>query len=121
MMEKAFTGNIYKAEKTAGHSAVFLFRLVKEMKSYGRSPTFLLATGYEQIRSVVFYLTGDVEGGKEERLELPETGVCSVSLVSSSCDPDIPVTGIMDSSCCGSSVPVRLEIENNSCCDKRPV
>ncbi|MFJ7851357.1 hypothetical protein ACIQX3_01010 [Peribacillus frigoritolerans] len=26
MMEKAFTGNIYKADKTAGHSAVFLFQ-----------------------------------------------------------------------------------------------
>lgn len=35
------------------------------MKSYGRAPTFLLATGYEQVRSVVAYLTGDVEGAKK--------------------------------------------------------
>ena len=31
------------------------------MKSYGRAPTFLLATGYEQVRSVAAALTGDVE------------------------------------------------------------
>jgi hypothetical protein len=29
------------------------------MKSYGRAPTFLLATGYEQVRSVVAALVGD--------------------------------------------------------------
>ncbi|AYC30467.1 NAD(P)-binding domain-containing protein [Paenisporosarcina cavernae] len=47
------------------------------MKSYGRAPTFLLATGYEQVRSVVAYMTGDEEGAKEVHLKLPETGVCS--------------------------------------------
>ncbi len=112
-MEKDFTGNIYKAEKTAGHSAVFLFL---SLKIYGRAPTFLLATGYEQVRSVVAYLTGDVEGAKEVHLELPETGVCSVNLASNSCDSDLPATETKDGSCCGSPVPVRLEIKNNSCC-----
>ncbi|WP_458353227.1 NAD(P)-binding domain-containing protein [Peribacillus frigoritolerans] len=87
------------------------------MKSYGRAPTFLLATGYEQVRSVVAYLTGDVEGAKEVRLQLPETGVCSVNLSSSSCDSDIPATETIDRSCCGSPVPVKLEIKNNSCCE----
>lgn len=29
------------------------------MKSYGRAPTFLLATGYEQVRSVSAWLAGD--------------------------------------------------------------
>ena len=48
------------------------------MKSYGRAPTFLLLTGYEQVRSVVCALTGDQEGAREVRLELPETGVCSL-------------------------------------------
>jgi hypothetical protein len=47
------------------------------MKSYGRAPTFLLLTGYEQVRSVVCALTGDVEGARAVKLELPETGVCS--------------------------------------------
>lgn len=59
-------------------------------KSYGRAPTFLMATGYEQVRSVVSYLSGDIEASKKVELELPETGVCSITLVqknttSSSC------------------------------------
>ncbi|WP_422123234.1 NAD(P)-binding domain-containing protein [Planococcus sp. X10-3] len=45
-------------------------------KSYGRAPTFLLATGYEQVRSVVAYLTGDLEAANRVELSLPETGVC---------------------------------------------
>lgn len=50
------------------------------MKSYGRAPTFLLATGYEQVRSVVAGLVGDWEATKKVELELPETGVCSSEL-----------------------------------------
>jgi hypothetical protein len=46
-------------------------------KSYGRAPTFLLATGYEQVRSVVAALAGDWDAARDVRLELPETGVCS--------------------------------------------
>ncbi|WP_435171823.1 NAD(P)-binding domain-containing protein [Paenibacillus glycanilyticus] len=48
-------------------------------KSYGRAPTFLLATGYEQVRSVVAALAGDFKAAREVQLHLPETGVCSVS------------------------------------------
>ncbi|MEY8188740.1 FAD-dependent oxidoreductase [Peribacillus simplex] len=87
------------------------------MKSYGRAPTFLLATGYEQVRSVVAYLTGDIEGAKEVHLELPETGVCSVNLAPSCCDSDIPANEKKDNSCCGSPVLARLDIKNNSCCE----
>ncbi len=47
------------------------------MKSYGRAPTFLLLTGYEQVRSVVAKLTGDEAGARAVELVLPETGVCS--------------------------------------------
>lgn len=50
------------------------------MKSYGRAPSFLLATGYEQARSVVAYLAGDYEAAKEVQLDLPETGVCCTDL-----------------------------------------
>ncbi|MFG1697226.1 FAD-dependent oxidoreductase [Nonomuraea sp. NPDC049309] len=50
------------------------------MKSYGRAPTFLLATGYEQARSVVAALAGDWEAARDVQLDLPETGVCSVTL-----------------------------------------
>jgi thioredoxin reductase len=49
------------------------------MKSYGRAPTFLLRTGYEQVRSVVAALAGDWEAARNVELVLPETGVCSVS------------------------------------------
>jgi thioredoxin reductase len=48
-------------------------------KSYGRAPTFLLATGYEQVRSVVAKLAGDHEAARRVELALPETGVCSTS------------------------------------------
>jgi len=47
------------------------------MKSYGRAPTFLLLTGYEQVRSVACALTGDLAGARDVQLVLPETGVCS--------------------------------------------
>lgn len=49
-------------------------------KSYGRAPNFLLATGYEQARSVAAALAGDLHAADDVRLELPETGVCSVDL-----------------------------------------
>lgn len=62
-------------------------------KSYGRAPNFLLATGYEQARSVVAALAGDVQAADEVRLELPETGVCSTDFA----DP----TSAGASSCCG--------------------
>jgi hypothetical protein len=51
------------------------------VKSYGRAPTFLLATGYEQARSVVAALAGDLAAARDVQLELPETGVCSSNLV----------------------------------------
>jgi N-acetylglutamate synthase-like GNAT family acetyltransferase len=47
------------------------------MKSYGRAPTFLLATGHEQVRSIAAFLAGDVEAARRVELVLPETGVCS--------------------------------------------
>jgi len=49
------------------------------MKSDGRAPTFLLATGYEQVRSVVAALAGDhvAAAQGELQLPLPHPGVCS--------------------------------------------
>ena len=46
-------------------------------KSYGRAPNFLLATGYEQARSVVAALAGDLQAADDVQLDLPQTGVCS--------------------------------------------
>jgi hypothetical protein len=47
------------------------------MKSYGRAPTFLMITGYEQVRSIAADLAGDRKAADRVELELPETGVCN--------------------------------------------
>jgi thioredoxin reductase len=47
------------------------------MKSYGRAPTFLMMTGYEQVRSIIAEIAGDKEAAERVDLVLPETGVCS--------------------------------------------
>ena len=49
------------------------------MKSYGRAPTFLMLTGYEQVRSIAAALAGDREAADRVDLLLPETGVCKLS------------------------------------------
>lgn len=46
------------------------------MKSYGRAPTFLAMTGYEQVRSVAAELAGDHDAARRVELVLPDTGVC---------------------------------------------
>lgn len=72
------------------------------MKSYGRAPTFLLMTGYEQVRSIVAALAGDLEAAREVRLVLPETGVCSAPepVHESETEP-----ACCAPTCCGKSVP----------------
>ena len=73
------------------------------MKSYGRAPTFLLATGYEQARSVVAMISGDVAAAERVQLVLPETGVCSTSV------SDAASGG----GCCGGPAPA----EADACCN----
>ncbi|MCW2520780.1 MAG: putative flavoprotein involved in transport [Mycobacterium sp.] len=67
------------------------------MKSYGRAPTFLAMTGYEQVRSVAADLAGDHEAARRVELVLPETGVCSGAGLFDS--PDGEDAG----GCCGSA------------------
>jgi cation diffusion facilitator CzcD-associated flavoprotein CzcO len=55
------------------------------MKSYGRAPTFLLATGYEQVRSITAWLDNDMESASTVQLVLPSTGVCSTDSSSGCC------------------------------------
>ena len=55
------------------------------MKSYGRAPTFLLATGYEQVRSVVAWLSGDSRSARDVQLILPATGVCATDAAAGCC------------------------------------
>ncbi|MGK7864241.1 NAD(P)-binding domain-containing protein [Falsiroseomonas sp. E2-1-a4] len=70
------------------------------MKSYGRAPTFLLATGHEQVRSIAAHLAGDTAAARRVELELPETGVCSTDRapVAPSCGAPKPVKV---TTCCG--------------------
>ncbi|HRO02018.1 MAG TPA: hypothetical protein PLS69_00220, partial [Terricaulis sp.] len=62
-------------------------------KVYGRAPTFLMATGYEQVRSVIAELAGDHEAARRVELVLPETGLCSTA----------PVVGAKAQACCGAA------------------
>jgi Pyridine nucleotide-disulphide oxidoreductase len=70
------------------------------MKSYGRAPTFLMITGYEQVRSITADIAGDHEAAERVELVLPETGVCNRSAA----------PGVTE--CCGGPAP----IEANACC-----
>ncbi|WP_441252477.1 NAD(P)-binding domain-containing protein [Tardiphaga sp. 71_E8_N1_1] len=69
------------------------------MKSYGRAPTFLMLTGYEQVRSIAADIAGDHQAAERVELVLPETGVCSR-------------TSVETTSCCGDPEPAR----KSSCC-----
>lgn len=86
------------------------------MKSYGRAPTFLLATGHEQVRSIAAHLAGDAEGARRVELVLPETGVCSTDrapAAAACCTPETPQGVCCDpkpalaatAPCCGPAVP----------------
>jgi thioredoxin reductase len=78
------------------------------MKSYGRAPTFLMLTGYEQVRSVVAELTGDAAAARRVELMLPATGVCSST----------PVAGESQrlSECCAQPI----DEATGTCCDPTP-
>ncbi len=75
------------------------------MKSYGRAPTFLMLTGYEQVRSIACALTGDLEGARKVELVLPETGVCSSS------------RGSEEAGCCGTIAESTAIAIETGCCD----
>jgi thioredoxin reductase len=88
------------------------------MKSYGRAPTFLMATGYEQVRSIVAALAGDREAADTVQLDLPETGVCSTSLVTEDLLPGATSEdGGCGTSCSTEPAPAaQIEPEGGSCC-----
>ena len=74
--------NLHSCGTVRPHGAMELAQpetgvFIAGIKSYGRAPTFLLATGYEQVRSISAYLAGDLEAARRVELDLPETGVCS--------------------------------------------
>jgi thioredoxin reductase len=73
------------------------------IKSYGRAPTFLLLTGYEQVRSVAAALAGDLVAADDIRLVLPETGVCTTRGASSE---------NFSAGCCSGPAPIGVD----ACC-----
>ena len=73
------------------------------VKSYGRAPTFLLLTGYEQARSVTAAIAGDLAAAESVQLVLPETGICQ--------DQIVEVSGEANG-CCGGPAPA----ETAACC-----
>jgi hypothetical protein len=73
------------------------------IKSYGRAPTFLMITGYEQVRSIAADIAGDREAAERVELELPETGVCTRGDVEASATA---------SGCCGGPAPAGVD----ACC-----
>lgn len=89
-------------------------------KSYGRAPTFLLATGYEQARSVAAMLAGDREAALRVELDLPETGVCSVSPPGDSsggaCCAPVPVVEAPVAASCCAPKSARAAAAASSCC-----
>ncbi len=89
------------------------------IKSYGRAPTFLLLTGYEQVRSVAAAMAGDQEAAESIELVLPETGVCSTSFAAE--DDDKANCCATPSpqkvkNCCASSQSVRTRALGQSSC-----
>src|SRR5699024_10394279 len=51
----------------------------------------LMATGYEQVRSIAAALAGDQQAADDVHLVLPETGVCTTDL-GGTCDTPAPAT-----------------------------
>lgn len=79
------------------------------MKSYGRAPTFLAMTGYEQVRSIAAELAGDHEAARQVELVLPDTGVCGGAGLFD--DP----TGADSGGCCDApSAPPSLSLSLNT-------
>lgn len=81
------------------------------MKAYGRAPTFLMLTGYEQVRSIAAELAGDFDAARKVELVLPQTGVCSTDKPSANtcCAP------AENDSCCASSTE-QPKTPSTSCC-----
>jgi len=83
-------------------------------KSYGRAPTFLMATGYEQVRSVVAEIAGDHVAARQVQLVLPETGVCGAppSVAAASCCGTQSSDAKPQSTCCGGPAAA----DTGACC-----
>jgi hypothetical protein len=92
------------------------------MKSYGRAPTFLLVTGYEQVRSIVADIAGDKDAAARVELVLPETGVCSGSPLERAGDSCSGGPAKDNASACCVADEVAIDLGKSGCgCDGAPV
>jgi thioredoxin reductase len=122
--------NLHSCGTVRPHGAVELAHpetnfFIAGIKSYGRAPTFLLATGHEQVRSIAAMLAGDTNAARRVELELPETGVCNsrpakvkVAAGSSCCGGPAPVEAV--SSCCADDAKLQVVGSGESCCTSAP-
>lgn len=69
------------------------------MKAYGRAPTFLMKTGYEQVRSIADHLVGNCEAALRAELDLPATGVCSAS-IQDAAEAGTSIVEAVSATCC---------------------
>jgi hypothetical protein len=81
------------------------------MKSYGRAPSFLALTGFEQVRSVVAAIAGDHEAAGRVELVLPESGVCGGSGLF-----DAEADGTAGGGCCAPASADLLTIGSGPTC-----
>lgn len=106
--------NMHSCGSVAPHGAAELAHpepdlYIVGMKSYGRAPTFLAMTGYEQVRSIAAELAGDHEAARRVELTLPDTGVCNGAGLL-----DSPDTENAGGGCCGApSTPQPLSLSLN--------
>lgn len=108
--------NLHSCGTVRPHGAIELAHAeadfyIAGMKSYGRAPTFLLATGHEQVRSIAAALMGDMAAARRVELALPETGVCSAGPVLASAD-----IGEAGNRCCGGPP----KVGETACCGGVP-
>jgi thioredoxin reductase len=82
------------------------------VKSYGRAPTFLLLTGYEQARSVAAKLAGDMEAADNVHLVLPDTGICTTDFEEDGSGCCAAPVAEKVASCCGGPAVARAD----ACC-----
>ena len=130
--------NLHSCGTVRPHGAKELAHLegnffIAGMKSYGRAPTFLLATGHEQVRSIAAALAGDHKAALRVELDLPETGVCSSrpsswDTATACCTPET-TQGVCcapkpelaaDAACCGAGASAIEPVAEFAVCCSRP-
>ena len=100
--------NVHSCGSVPSHGAAELTHpepglYVVGVKSYGRAPTFLLATGYEQVRSVAAAIAGDRAAAERVEVTLPDTGVCGGS-------GEFDTDGSSAGGCCAPAAPELISI-----------